>query len=164
MYFVGKFPEKADFGSDRLIPLDIGNVEANDFRGTDGHLQSALKVLAERNINIKTLTIAEVSDFGIVRMIVNDTDNAVRALKESHYTCSVTEVLALQIDDSPGSLLRALETFSKNGLNIEYMYAFTEKRDDNAVMIFRFDDIEEAKKVLIAEGFNLVKKIDIIGE
>jgi hypothetical protein len=129
-----------------------------------GHLQSALKVLAERNINIKTLTIAEVSDFGIVRMIVNDTDNAVRALKESHYTCSVTEVLALQIDDSPGSLLRALETFSKNGLNIEYMYAFTEKRDDNAVMIFRFDDIEEAKKVLIAEGFNLVKKIDIIGE
>ncbi|HON77361.1 MAG TPA: amino acid-binding protein [Spirochaetota bacterium] len=129
-----------------------------------GHLQSALKVLAEKNINIKTLTIAEVTDFGIVRMIVNSPDEAQRALKEQHFTCSTTEVLGLEIDDKPGELLRALETFAKNNLNIEYMYAFTEKRDDKAVMIFRFDDIEEAKKVLIAQGFNIVKNIEIIGE
>ncbi len=129
-----------------------------------GRLQSALKVLSEKNINIRTLTIAEVTDFGIVRMIVTRSDEAARALKENHFTCSVTEVLAIEIDDVPGALSRALETFNKHHLNIEYMYAFTEKIDDKAVMIFRFDDIETAKKALIDEGYHIVKKTEIIGE
>jgi hypothetical protein len=127
-----------------------------------GHLQNALKVLADSNINILTLTIAEASDFGIVRMIVNKPDEAARVLKESSFTCSTTEVLALEIDDKPGSLFKALEAFRKRDLNIEYMYAFTEKRGDRAVMIFRFDDIEAAKKGLIDEGYNILKKIDLI--
>ncbi len=129
-----------------------------------GHLQSALRILAERKINIRTLTIAEVSDFGIVRLIVNNPEEGARVLKESHVACSITEVLAIELEDRPGSLLDALETFKKRSLNIEYMYAFTEKRGDKAVMIFRFDDIEAAKKALIEEGYNIVKNIDIIGE
>ncbi len=129
-----------------------------------GHLQNALKVLSEKNINIMTLTIAEVSDFGIVRMIVNHPAEAIKALKDNHFTCSTTDVLAMELDDVPGALLKALETFKKHNLNIEYMYAFTEKRGDKAVMIFRFDEIELAKKTLIAEGYNIVKNIDIIGE
>jgi hypothetical protein len=128
-----------------------------------GHLQNALKILSDDKINIKTLTIAEASDFGIVRMIVNDIDKAVKSLRENHITCSVTDVLAIEIDDKPGSLLSALNTFSRKKLNIEYMYAFTEKRNDKAVIIFRFDDIEAAKKALIDEGINIVSKIDIIG-
>jgi hypothetical protein len=127
-----------------------------------GHLQNALKVLADNNINILTLTIAEASDFGIVRMIVNNPDEAARVLRESNFTCSTTEVLALEIEDKPGSLFRALEIFRKRDLNIEYMYAFTEKRGDRAVMIFRFDDIEAAKEGLLEEGYNILKKIDII--
>ncbi len=129
-----------------------------------GRLQSALKVLAGKNVNIRTLTIAEVSDFGIVRMIVTNPEEAVRALRENHFTCSTTEVLAIEIEDVPGALERALEAFGKHELNIEYMYAFTEKRGDKAVMIFRFDDIEQAKKALSKEGYQMVKKIDIIGE
>lgn len=129
-----------------------------------GRLQSALKVLAEKNINIRTLTIAEVTDFGIVRMIVNNPDAAARALRENHFICSTTEVLAIEIPDEPGALEKALEAFSRHNLNIEYMYAFTEKRNDRAVMIFRFDDIEAAKKALAGEGYQIVKKIDIIGE
>lgn len=129
-----------------------------------GHLQSALKVLADEKINILTLTIAEVSDFGIVRMIVNNPDRAVHALKENRFTCSTTDVLAIELTDEAGSLLAALDTFSKRQLNIEYMYAFTEKRGDKAVMIFRFDDIEAAKKALQEEGYNIVKKIDIVGD
>jgi hypothetical protein len=129
-----------------------------------GRLQSALKVLADKKINIRTLTIAEVADFGIVRMIVTNPDAAVKALKENSFTCTMTEVLALEINDEPGALEKALEAFGRNGLNIEYMYAFTEKRGDKAVMIFRFDDIELAKKALKSEGFTIVKKIDIIGE
>ena len=129
-----------------------------------GRLQSALKVLAGKNINIRTLTIAEVSDFGIVRIIVTLPDEAVRALRENHFTCSTTDVLAIELDDEPGSLERALDIFGRHGLNIEYMYAFTEKRGDKAVMIFRFEDIEQAKKALKEEGYQIVKKIDIIGE
>ncbi len=129
-----------------------------------GHLQNVLKILGEENINIITLTIAETSDFGILRLIVNDPDKAVGALKKQSITCSTTDVLALEIDDTPGSLYKAIETFAKMNLNIEYMYAFTEKRQDKAVMIFRFDDIEAAKKALKEEGYNIVSKINIIGE
>ncbi len=128
-----------------------------------GHLENALKVLADRGINIMTLTIAEASDFGIVRMIVNKPDDAAAALRENQFTCSTTDVLALELDDTPGALLKALHAFSKHNLNIEYMYAFTEKRGDRAVMIFRFDDIQAAIKSLSSEGYNIVKNIGIIG-
>lgn len=129
-----------------------------------GHLQKVLKVLADENINIITLTIAETVDFGILRMIVNDADKGYKVLKENHITSSVTDVLALEIEDTPGALYNALDVFAQMNLNIEYMYAFTEKRDGKAVMIFRFEDIETAKKALKDKGYNIVRKIDIIGE
>jgi hypothetical protein len=129
-----------------------------------GHLQHVLKILADANINIITLTIAESSDFGILRMIVNDPPRAKKILHDASITCSTTDVLAIEIDDKPGALLRAIDTFARRSLNIEYMYAFTEKRGDKAVMIFRFDDIESAKKALSEEGYGIVKNIDIIGE
>ena len=128
-----------------------------------GHLQNVLKTLADQNINIITLTIAETSDFGVLRMIVNDPEKAKKVLHDARITCSTTEVLAVELDDKPGSLFKAIDTFSKNNLNIEYMYAFTEKRGDRAVMIFRFDDIEAAKKAMAQEGYQVVKNIDIIG-
>ena len=129
-----------------------------------GHLQTVLKILADANINIATLTIAETADSGILRMIVNDSDKAKKVLHDSRITCSTTDVLAVELDDKPGSLFKAIDAFAKNKLNIEYMYAFTEKRGDRAVMIFRFDDIEAAKKALTQEGYQIVKKIDIIGD
>jgi hypothetical protein len=129
-----------------------------------GHLQHVLKILADANVNIATLTIAESSDFGILRMIVNDAAKAKSVLHDASITCSTTDVLAIEIDDKPGALLRAIDTFARRSLNIEYMYAFTEKRGDKAVMIFRFDDVEAAKKALSEEGYGIVKKIDIIGE
>lgn len=129
-----------------------------------GHLQKVLKVLADENINIITLTIAETSDFGILRMIVNEPEKGNRALKENNITSSLTDVLALEIDDTPGSLFTALEVFASMELNIEYMYAFTQKRNDKPVMIFKFQDIEKAKNALKGKGYNIVKKIDIVGE
>jgi len=128
-----------------------------------GHLQGILKILADANINIITLTIAETSDFGILRMIVNEPEKAKKMLQEAKVTCSTTDVLAIELEDKPGSLYRAIDIFAKNNLNIEYMYAFTEKRGGKAVMIFRFDDIDAAKKALQKEGYQIVKNIDIIG-
>ena len=97
-------------------------------------------------------------------MIVNDSEKGLKALREHNITCSVNDVLALEIDDKPGSLFNALDVFAKKNLNIEYMYAFTEKRDGRAVMIFRFEDIEAAKNALADSGYNIVRKIDLIGE
>ncbi len=129
-----------------------------------GHLQNVLKILSEEKINIITLTIAESSDFGILRLIVNDPEKASSKLREHHITSSLTDVLAIEIDDNPGSLYKAIDTFTKRNLNIEYMYAFTEKRKGRAVMIFRFDDVETAKKAISEEKFTIVDRIEIIGE
>ncbi len=129
-----------------------------------GHLQNILKILGDNKINIRTLTIAEVSDFGIVRMIVNRPDEAHDVLKKEHVTSSVTEVLGIGIDDTPGSLYNAIEKFKEHNINIEYMYAFTEKKDGKAVMIFRFEDIDYAQKVLVEQGFNIMKNLDVIGD
>jgi hypothetical protein len=129
-----------------------------------GHLQNVLKILSDEKINIITLTIAESSDFGILRLIVNDPEKASSKLREHHITSSLTEVLAIEIDDNPGSLYKAIDAFTKRNLNIEYMYAFTEKRKGRAVMIFRFDDVDAAKKVVSEEKFIIVDRVEIIGE
>lgn len=129
-----------------------------------GKLQSILKVLKDGNINMLTLTIAELSDFGIVRMVVDKPAEAKTLLKENRITCSITDVLAIAIDDTPGSLLGAIDMFKEKNLNIEYMYAFTEKKGDKAIMIFRFEDVELAAKTLVEEGYDVMKNIDIIGE
>ncbi len=127
-----------------------------------GHLQNVLEILSQKNINILTLTIAEVSDFGILRLLLNKPDDALAALKNANVTCSVTDVLGIAIDDKPGSLLKAIKCFKNNNLNIEYMYAFTEKRNDKAIMIFRFENIEKAKDSLQKEGYEIIKNSDII--
>ena len=124
-----------------------------------GHLQRVLKVLADENINIITLTIAETSDFGILRMIVNDPEKGYRVLRENNITCSTTDVLALEIDDTPGSLYKALDAFAQMNLNIEYMYAFTEKRDDKAVLIFRFEDPDAAIEALKDSQVNVISDV-----
>lgn len=129
-----------------------------------GHLQNVLKILGDGEINIITLTIAETSDFGILRMIVNQPEKARDLLKSQQVTCSITDVLAIEIDDTPGALYDAIETFRRRQLNIEYMYAFTEKRGDRAVMIFRFDDIDAAKGALQEEGYSIVESSDLISE
>lgn len=129
-----------------------------------GHLEHILEILAGSDINIRTLTIAEVSDFGIVRMIVNRPEEAKASLKKNTVTCSLTEVLAIAIPDKPGSLLKAVNHFRENELNIEYMYAFPEKHEGSAVMIFRFEDIEKAKNALSGSGYKILANKDITGE
>jgi hypothetical protein len=129
-----------------------------------GRLQQILKVLADNTINIQTITIAELSDFGILRMIVNKPDKAVTALKGEHITCTKTDVLAVAIDDKPGALYKLIDTFSTRSINIEYMYAFTDRHEKRPIMILRFEDIELAKKALTEEGYTIMKKVDIHGE
>ena len=128
-------------------------------------LQQVLKVLADADVNIQTLTIAEVKDFGIVRMIVNKPEAAYAALKANHMTCSQTAVLAVAMDDAPGALHRLIAAVSgERQINIDYMYGFADQYGKRSIFIFRFEDSERAKLALAEEGYTILERADILGE
>jgi hypothetical protein len=114
-----------------------------------GGLENVTRILRDANINIRTLSVADTSDFGIVRLIVDHVADANRVLKENGYTISRTNVVAVEVPDQPGGLHSILEVLAKAGINIEYMYAFVERSGQNAVMLFRFDDSDAAIDVLL---------------
>jgi hypothetical protein len=109
-----------------------------------GRLAALAKTLGDAGINIMAMTIAETREFGVVRMIVADVDKGMKALKDAHFTVTTTEVLAIVVEDKPGALARVLEVFVQHRLNVEYMYAFVTKREDAAILVFRFDDPDKA--------------------
>jgi len=122
-----------------------------------GHLQNVLRVLADHAVNIKFFTIAEVKDFGILRMIVDKPQEAHTALRAAHFACSLADVLAVAMDDTPGTLLRLVDAFARRSLNIEYMYAFTDRHGKHSITIFRFEDPAAAARALEEEGYRILK-------
>ncbi len=121
-----------------------------------GSLEHATRVLQEANVNIRTLSLAETTDFGILRLIVNDVDKANKVLNENGFRVNKTVVVAVEVPDRPGGLHSIMEVLVKENINIEYLYAFVEKSGENAVIIFRFDDPEKAIEVLRAHKFTVV--------
>jgi hypothetical protein len=122
-----------------------------------GRLAEVTRVLGMAGVNIRALSIADTSDFGILRVIVNDNEKALKALKEKDFTVSKTEVVAVEVPDSPGGLAGILERLEKQNVNVEYMYAFIERSSDNAVIIFRFDENDKAIKALSAAGITILE-------
>ncbi len=113
-----------------------------------GRLAEVTAILSEANVNIRALALADTSDFGVLRLIVNDNAKAVAALKSQGFTVGKTDVAAVEVEDKPGGLHRILDIINKAGINVEYMYAFVTQGGNNAIMIFRFDNIDEAIKLL----------------
>ena len=113
-----------------------------------GRLAEVTAILSEANVNIRALALADTSDFGVLRLIVNDNAKAVAALKGQGFTVGKTDVAAVEVEDKPGGLHRILDILNKAGINVEYMYAFVTQGENNAIMIFRFDNIDEAFKLL----------------
>jgi hypothetical protein len=126
-----------------------------------GRLMEPCRLLAGAGISIRTLSVADTQQFGILRMIVSDWQKAAAVLKESGCVVNVTEVLAVEVPDRPGGLAGILEIFENSGINIEYMYAFTFGRQDRAVLIFRFDKPDEAIGRLQAAGVNVVGSVEV---
>lgn len=122
-----------------------------------GRLAEVSGVLGDAGVNIRALSLADTSDFGILRLIVNDTDLAFKVLREQNFTVSKTEVIGVEVPDSPGGLSSLLQTLDTNNINVEYMYAFVERSGDNAVIIFRFDDVDAAIDVLSKNNFNIIE-------
>jgi len=122
-----------------------------------GRLAEVASVLGEAGVNIRALSLADTSDFGILRLIVNDRDKAMQTLKAKGFTVSKTEVVAVEVPDQPGGLSRILQVLDSESINVEYMYAFVERCGANAVIIFRFDETEKAISALGAKGFNILQ-------
>lgn len=121
-----------------------------------GRLAEVAKILGNAGINIRALSLADTSDFGILRLIVNDREKAKATLKELGFTVSKTEVVAVEVPDKPGGLASILEVLDRDAINVEYMYAFVERCGANAVIIFRFDETQKAITTLQANGFNIL--------
>jgi len=121
-----------------------------------GRLAEVTRILAEARINIRALSLADTSDFGILRLIVNDNAKAKRELKAHGFTVGKTDVVAVEVSDQPGGLHHILRILRGN-VNVEYMYAFVQQSGENAVIIFRFDNLEEALRFLKENGVKVIE-------
>lgn len=117
-----------------------------------GKLHQAMEILAKHNIDIRTIALADTSDFGILRLIVNDTQKALTVLQESNFTAKMTNVVAVKVPDEPGGLAEILRKIDSLGISVEYMYAYTKSVGKEAIMIFRFDNNETAINSLKANN------------
>jgi len=127
-----------------------------------GTLNAMTDVLAKAGIDMRAMTLAEASDFGIARIIVEDNYKAVMALKDAGYVCSNTPVVGVAIPDEPGGLNSILVILTEAKINIEYMYAFMGHKDGkNAYMIFRVSDPSAAAKALKEKGVKVIKQENI---
>ncbi|TYT73400.1 ACT domain-containing protein [Desulfobotulus mexicanus] len=121
-----------------------------------GRLAEVTAILKENGVNIRALSLADTADFGVLRMIVDDTQKTDLVLKEAGFTVGKTEVVAVEVMDTPGGLHDILEVLREKNINVEYMYAFVQQNSDRAVMIFRFDDVDTAITHLSARGMTVV--------
>jgi hypothetical protein len=121
-----------------------------------GRLSEVTRILSEANINIRALCVADTTDFGVLRLIVNDNSKAEEALKHHGFTVRKSKVVAVKVPDRPGGLHQILEFLHQANINIEYMYAFVHQTGDNAVMIFKFDDIEKPIAVLKNNNYEVL--------
>lgn len=121
-----------------------------------------VEVLSNNSIDMRALSLAEASDFGIVRVIVDDVYNAMQVLKGEGYICSATKVLAVAIPNHPGGLTQVIQCLGNSGINVEYMYAFTTSQKDLAYMIFRVADNEKAIQILTKNDVKLICQDDLV--
>ncbi|MFU8769715.1 MAG: ACT domain-containing protein [Desulfotignum sp.] len=114
----------------------------------EGRLAEVTAILRDVGVNIRALSLADTTDFGVLRLIVNDNDKAEQALRDEGFTVGRTKVLAVEVADEPGGLNKVLDPLWMQNVNVEYMYAFANPQCKNAIMVFRFDDHEKALQIL----------------
>jgi len=129
-----------------------------------GQLFRICRILAEAQLNLITLCLADTQQFGILRLILRDWQKAKELLETHGFVATTTEVVAIEVDDRPGGMARVLEVLSEHQINIEYLYAFTFKRGDKAVVVFRFDRPDEAIAALQQAGENVLGPVELYGE
>lgn len=122
-----------------------------------GRLTEITSMLANAGIDIRALSLADTTDFGILRLIVNDPVAAEKTLKQHGLTVRKTKVIAAKLDDEPGALHRVLKILKDRGISVEYAYAFITRKNDDACVILRVEENDEAVQALSANGINLLE-------
>ena len=125
---------------------------------TTGRICEVTRTLAKAGINLRAISIADTADFGILRLIVDNTGKAADVLTGAGFTIRQTEVAAVEIDDVPGSLSTLMELFQQSGINIEYLYASLEGKNGKAVVIFKLEDHEKGSAILEQNGLTMAKQ------
>jgi len=126
-----------------------------------GQLSAICRDLASADVNIATLSLADTSDFGIVRMIVDDHDKAKTVLTEKGHVVNVREVIGVCVPDRPGGMAEVMAFLDKAGVNIEYSYAFAFHKGEKAVLVFRFSDNDKAESALKAAGYTTLGEDEV---
>lgn len=121
-----------------------------------GRLAEITTILAENDINIRALSVADTADFGILRLIVDKVDTAKSVLKENGFTVGGTMVIAVEVPDKTGGLASVLKIVDKENLNVEYMYSIVNKMHDEAILIMRFDEVDKAIAAFQDNGINIM--------
>ncbi len=123
---------------------------------TTGRLAEVTKVLGTGNINLRAISIADTADFGILRLIVDTPDKTMTLLKEAGFTAKITEVIGVIVDDKPGGLMKIMDIFNAEGVNIEYLYSSLINEGGDAVIIFRVEDIDHGLKIVEKAGLKAI--------
>jgi len=126
-----------------------------------GRMAKVAKTLSDADVNIRALTIAEAGDFGVIRMVVDDPEKGYKVLKESAFTVSMTDVLVVEMKDTPGGLYEIVNTLGQSAVNVDYAYAFVTAKAEKAMLILRVDDIAKARRVLSEMGVKIATKEQI---
>ena len=121
-----------------------------------GRLAEVTRLLSEAEVNIRALSLADTSDFGILRLIVSDFERAKTKLKENGFTVGRTSVVAVEVPDKPGGLHNILTMLQEAGINVEYMYAFVQQSGNSAILILRFDRTEQGIELLQKSDINII--------
>lgn len=121
-----------------------------------GRLSEVTGILSDEGVNIRALSIADTENFGVLRLIVSNNQKAEEALRNAGFTVKKTNVVAVEVEDRPGGLHHILALLERNNVNVEYMYAFVRQSGNNAVMIFRFDNTDEALKAMQTHGVTVI--------
>lgn len=127
-----------------------------------GALSRPMRLLARARFNIVTLSIAEANQFGILRLILRDWEGAKKLLEKHGFVVRVTDMVAVEVADQPGGLAKILDVIEQARINVEFMYAFTEKRENKAILVFRFDDPDTAIQILQKRRVNVIASVDLL--
>ncbi len=126
-----------------------------------GRMAKVSKTLSDAGVNIRALTIAEAGDFGVIRMVVDDPEKGYKVLKDKGFTVSTTDVLAVEMKDTPGGLYEIVNTLGENGVNVDYAYAFVTAKAQKAMHILRVDDLSKARAALSNKDVKIATKEEL---
>lgn len=126
-----------------------------------GRLAEVTRTLGENNIDIRALSLADTTDFGVLRLIVSNPERARQVLNENGFAVSINDVIAIEVEDKPGGLAKVLAILDRKGISIEYMYAFVNSKPNTAMVIFRVEEPAKALEILKSEDINIKSPDDV---